>query len=270
MYTYKRFSTVLMSSALLLLTAVGTVQAVEMKTGDSMMKKDDSALMKGDEMMKKDGSSMIKDEPMMKDDTMMVAAADVSLGSRGGDVITLQTFLESRGLLLIPAGVAKGYFGPLTQSALMKYQSSVDVPSTGYYGPITRGVMSQMMMKKDAVMKKDETSMMDKADTVMKMGVYEVYSPAKIARAETEDVVLFFKADWCPSCRAVDADIKANLAKIHSGINILEVNFDSSTELRKKYGVTYQHTFVQIDAQGNMLKKWSGSGTLTALMAEVQ
>lgn len=122
----------------------------------------------------------------------------------------------------------------------------------------------------DSIMEKDETSMMDKTDTMMKVGVYEAFSPEKIARAATEDVVLFFKADWCPSCRAVDADIKANPTKIPSGLNILEVNYDNSVELKKKYGVTYQHTFVQVDAQGKLLKKWSGSGTLTALVAEVQ
>ena len=128
-----------------------------------------------------------------------------------------------------------------------------------------------MMQKEDVMMeKKDETQIIASTDTMMKVGVYEKYNPEKIVKASTEDVVLFFKADWCPSCRAVDADIKANLTRIPSGINILEVNYDSSTELKNKYGVTYQHTFVQVDASGTLIKKWSGSRTLSELVKEVQ
>jgi hypothetical protein len=39
------------------------------------------------------------------------------------------------------------------------------------------------------------------------------------------------------------------------------VDFDNETDLRKKYGVTIQHTFVQIDKDGNSLAKWAGSTT---------
>ena len=121
------------------------------------------------------------------------------------------------------------------------------------------------------VMKKEETSMMDKGDTMMKAGSYEAYAPEKVALASaTHDVVLFFRASWCPTCRAVDADIKANLSKIPLSLAILDVNYDNSTALKQKYGVTYQHTFVQVDKDGNLIKKWSGSPTLSALVVEVK
>jgi thiol-disulfide isomerase/thioredoxin len=121
------------------------------------------------------------------------------------------------------------------------------------------------------MMKKEDTSMMDKGDTMMKAGSYEAYSPEKVMLASaTHDVILFFKASWCPTCRAVDADIKANLGKIPSGLAILDVNYDDSTALKQKYGVTYQHTFVQVDKDGTLIKKWSGSPTLTAIVAEVK
>lgn len=131
--------------------------------------------------------------------------------------------------------------------------------------------MEQEKIQQDAIMEKKggETTIKDE-QIMMKAGVYGVYSPEKIALAQTENVVLFFKANWCPSCRAVDADIKANLSKIPSKLNILEVDYDTATALKQKYGVTYQHTFVQVDANGNMLKKWSGSPTLSALVAEVK
>lgn len=132
------------------------------------------------------------------------------------------------------------------------------------------GMMKADTTKTDGVMKKDDTSMMQ-SDTMMKVGSYEAYTPEKVAIASTDhDVVLFFRAGWCPTCRAVDADIKANLGKIPSSLTILDVNYDNSAALKKKYGVTYQHTFVQVDKDGNLIKKWNGSPTLVALVAEVK
>lgn len=118
--------------------------------------------------------------------------------------------------------------------------------------------------KNDAMVKKEEGAM-------MKFGSYESYEASKIAMASAgDDVVLFFRASWCPSCRAVDADIKANLKSIPESLTILDVNYDDSTELKKKYGVTSQHTFVQVDTQGNLVKKWSGGSTLASILAEVK
>lgn len=102
-----------------------------------------------------------------------------------------------------------------------------------------------------------------------KAGSYEMYAPEKIAKAETGKVVLFFKANWCSTCDGVDEDIKDRLAEIPEKLTLLEVDYDDSSALKRKYGVTYQHTFVQVDKDGNMLKKWSGSPTLKTLVAEV-
>ena len=132
-------------------------------------------------------------------------------------------------------------------------------------------MMKDDATKTDSMMKKEETSMMDKSDTMMKAGSYEAYSPEKVMLASaTHDVVLFFRASWCPTCKAVDADIKTNLSKIPSSLAILDVNYDNSTALKQKYGVTYQHTFVQVDKDGNLIKKWSGSPTLSALVSQVK
>jgi thiol-disulfide isomerase/thioredoxin len=126
-----------------------------------------------------------------------------------------------------------------------------------------------MMMKNDSMMKKEETSMA--GDTMMKSGSYESYTAEKVGAASaTHDIVLFFRASWCPTCISVDKDIKANLSQIPSSLTILDVNYDKSAELKKKYGVTYQHTFVQVAADGTLIKKWSGSPTLSALIKEVK
>jgi len=132
-------------------------------------------------------------------------------------------------------------------------------------------MMKADTIETDSMMKEEETSMMDKSDTMMKAGLYEEYAPEKVALAsDTHNVVLYFRASWCPTCRALDADIKANLGKIPSSLAILDVNYDNSTALKKKYGVTYQHTFVQVDKDRNLIKKWSGSPTLSALVLEIK
>ncbi len=68
---------------------------------------------------------------------------DLTVGSTGTDVVALQTFLESRGHLIMPVGVAKGYFGPITRAAVAKYQASKGItPVAGYFGPITRSAVA--------------------------------------------------------------------------------------------------------------------------------
>lgn len=101
-------------------------------------------------------------------------------------------------------------------------------------------------------------------------GSYEIYAPEKLAKAEAGDVVLFFRASWCPSCRALDSDIKANASKIPGTLTILDVDYDKYTALKQKYGVTYQHTMVQVDKDGNQIAKWSGSSTLVDLVSKVK
>ncbi len=128
---------------------------------------------------------------------------------------------------------------------------------------------AKAMVKEDTVMPSDDTDMMDEEKEMMKPGSYEAYAPAKLARAETGDVVLFFHASWCPSCRGLNADIEKNLGEIPSEVSILKVDYDTETELKKKYGVTYQHTLVQVDAEGNMINKWSGSPTLSSLVLQI-
>lgn len=122
---------------------------------------------------------------------------------------------------------------------------------------------------KGAMMKDGGADTMDTTDEIMKAGSYEAYAPEKLARAEKGDVVLFFHASWCPSCRALGADIEKNLGAIPSGLSILKVDYDTESELKKKYGVTYQHTLVQVSSDGAMIKKWSGSPTLKSLASQV-
>jgi thiol-disulfide isomerase/thioredoxin len=117
---------------------------------------------------------------------------------------------------------------------------------------------------------KDPTGMMGEENEMMKAGSYEAYAPEKLVRAETGDVVLFFHASWCPSCRGLNTDIEKNLETIPSDVSILKVDYDTESEMKKRYGVTYQHTLVQVDTDGNLIKKWSGSPTLSSLVSEIE
>ncbi len=123
---------------------------------------------------------------------------------------------------------------------------------------------ADMVVEEDGHM---HDSMMD--DHMMSQGSYEAYAPEKFAKAHDGHVVLFFRASWCPTCKALDSDIKGHMSDIPEGVTILDVNYDTETALKQKYGVTYQHTLVEVDSQGNMISKWSGSPTLSELVSHL-
>ena len=78
-------------------------------------------------------------------------------------------------------------------------------------------------------------------------------------------VVLFFHAPWCPTCRAVEESLTS--APVPDGLTVVKVDYDTENELRQRYGVTTQHTFVQVDASGNELAKWTTSTTADEILA---
>ena len=84
-------------------------------------------------------------------------------------------------------------------------------------------------------------------------GVYTDYSSAKVASAKGTKL-LFFHAPWCNQCRKIEADINSN--GIPNDVTVLKVDYDSNQELRQKYGVTLQTTFVKINDDGSLNKKF--------------
>lgn len=62
---------------------------------------------------------------------------------------------------------------------------------------------------------------------------------------------LFFHASWCPKCRALDEDLRAEGAP--AGLTVFKVDYDSRTDLRQQYGVTLQTTIVFIDDAGGTI-----------------
>ena len=45
------------------------------------------------------------------------------------------------------------------------------------------------------------------------------------------------------------------------GLTVVKLDFDAETALRQQYGVTVQHTFVQVDAAGEKIGAWTGTYT---------
>ena len=50
---------------------------------------------------------------------------------------------------------------------------------------------------------------------------------------------------------------------------MVSVDYDQHTDLRQRYGVTTQHTFVQIDTNGEKTRQWV-STSVDALLKELQ
>jgi thiol-disulfide isomerase/thioredoxin len=128
------------------------------------------------------------------------------------------------------------------------------------------------MEREENTMEQDGNSMMMKDDSSEGSGQdampsYVEYSKAALDQASSNRRVLYFYASWCPTCRPADADLSANMMKIPSDVTVIRVNYnDSDTDqeekdLAKQYGISYQHTFVQIDKQGMQVVKWNGGQT---------
>ena len=127
----------------------------------------------------------------------------------------------------------------------------------------------QEMIDKEPEMVKTESDMMEKESEMMTSGSYESYTPEKVISAKG-NTVLFFHASWCPSCRVLNSDIEKNLDNIPSDLTILKLDYDKETALKQKYGVTTQHTLVQVDNEGTLIKKWSGGSSLNRLVSQVE
>jgi thiol-disulfide isomerase/thioredoxin len=128
---------------------------------------------------------------------------------------------------------------------------------------------AEAMLKKDSTTSSTSSSATVKEGemSMSKAGIFATYAPDALTKTEGHRNVLFFSATWCPTCQATNKDIQANLDKIDSKIHILSVDYDTSTELKAKYGVTMQHTFVIVDGAGNLIRKTNGLSTVTAINA---
>jgi len=107
-------------------------------------------------------------------------------------------------------------------------------------------------------------------DGIMKDDVrYVQYTPEKFEQSKSKKRVYFFHAAWCPTCKIANEEFNSNSASIPENIILFKTDYDTESELKQKFGITYQHTFVQVDEEGNEITKWNGGG-LSELIANVK
>lgn len=68
---------------------------------------------------------------------------DLFYGMTSGEVKCLQRFLVDLGSDIYPEKLITGYYGPLTQAAVKRYQILKGITATGYFGPLTRTTVNQ-------------------------------------------------------------------------------------------------------------------------------
>ncbi len=149
------------------------------------------------------------------------------------------------------------------------------IGGVGVYALTNRDVA---VIDSDAMVNIENTEGMEDTKAVMKnskIGTYIPFSPEVLASSATTRRVLFFYASWCPTCIPADASFTNNVSQIPADVTLVRVNYnDTETDqeekdLAKQYGVTYQHTFVQIDAKGNEITKWNG-GQIDELLSNLK
>jgi thiol-disulfide isomerase/thioredoxin len=85
---------------------------------------------------------------------------------------------------------------------------------------------------------------------------YVPYTDGVVTNGKTK--VLFFHAAWCPECKEADATLKSWFPSKDFARSVYKVDYDTAKELKVKYGVTYQHTFVVVDGNGAKLSLIQG------------
>ena len=95
-------------------------------------------------------------------------------------------------------------------------------------------------------------------------------APAQVVSFENEaqlaslaakgTTVVFFYAAWCPDCRAAVTEFNARWNEVNPKLTLVIADYDKETALKARYGVTYQDTFVLLDASGKAVETWNGGG----------
>ena len=131
--------------------------------------------------------------------------------------------------------------------------------------PITKDVTGTVTPSRDEIVTIEENNNVR----------YVTYSNTNFDQSRDKLRVLFFYASWCPTCRPADTDFTNNMSKIPEDVVVFRVNYNDpdtdqdEKDLAEQYGITYQHTYVQIDALGQEVKKWNG-GKLNELLTNIQ
>ena len=153
----------------------------------------------------------------------------------------------------------KKYLLPLALSAVIVLGGCSQAPSSS-------DTMSPAMSPSGAM--SPSAAMSHSESASRSYTTYDQYQASKDTYADSK-VVLFFNATWCPACRAINEALTSDPGKIPARTTVVSVDYDQHTDLRQRYGVTTQHTFVQIDSQGEKVRQWASTST-DALLEELR
>ncbi len=143
--------------------------------------------------------------------------------------------------------------------------------------PVSQDTDTQMdensetsMTENDMTQEEDNSDMPveEEMQENVKVGnVYVEYSDEVMADTQNPKI-LFFHATWCPTCKAANVAFEGVENTI--GLDVVKVDYDEYGDLKSQYGITSQHTFVLVDGNGNMLKRWYGSKNYEEILEELQ
>ncbi len=173
-------------------------------------------------------------------------------------------------LLLVTVGCVSTQPSNSTDGAMMEKTGDVVEPKD-----------DTMMEKNGDLMEGKEDTMMEEKEegAMMEKGIaYTPFTQSAYnqAKAEGKTIFLEFYANWCPTCKAQYPALVDGLSKISSeNLVAFQVNYkDSETdadesELAKQFNITYQHTHVVTNANGETLLKsqenWSTDDVINKL-----
>ncbi len=109
----------------------------------------------------------------------------------------------------------------------------------------------------------------DDAAGMSQAGEYVTYTVDAFDDAADQQRVLFFHAGWCPTCRRADRAFRDSASDIPEDVVLFRVNYDTQRDLRQRYAITYQHSFVLVDGRGEIVRRWAG-GDIDRLLSELQ
>lgn len=124
--------------------------------------------------------------------------------------------------------------------------------------------LKEIENKDDNMIKEESKVMVENETTVWE---YKDYSKEVLSNTDW-DIVLFFHTDWCPTCVAFEKQVLSET--IPSWLTIFKVDYDDSNDLKQKYKVLTQTTFVQVDSKWNMIKKWVWWRGIDSIIEKIQ
>lgn len=88
-------------------------------------------------------------------------------------------------------------------------------------------------------------------DGISATSSYRAYEDGVIGNGQ--ESVLFFYAAWCPYCQANDHRLLTWSGPLP--VTVYKVDYDAETELKNRYGIATQDTFIRIDGTGKEIAR---------------